>query len=183
LSDRLLGHSWGGMLAIKYAVVHPGNVDSMILIGNGHLKDTELKAHLANMRTRVIELMQQGIIDRKLERHSDIYPAFLSDPRFKPPYDLLPDLNEPIQDLTLEAIAGYDLTNDLARIRKKTLILFGEDDPVGLDVAEATKAALSGAQVELVVIKDCGHYWQEKPEEFLARIRVFLISGSNLSGS
>lgn len=178
ISFHLLGHSWGGMLALKYTVVHPDKVDSMILIGNGHLKDTELKAYLANMRTRVIELMQQGIIDGKLERHSDIYPAFLSDPHFKPPYDLMPDLNEPIQNLTFQAIAGYDLTNDLARIRKNILILFGEDDPVGLDVAEATKAALSGAQVELVVIKECGHYWQEKPEEFLARIRAFLIPGS-----
>lgn len=176
-SFHILGHSWGGMLALKYAVVHPDKVDSLILIGNGPLKDSEFKAFLVKMRTRVIELIRQGIIDGKLERHSDIYPAYLSDPRYKPPFDLIPDLNEPVQNLTFQAIAGYDLTNDLPRIHKRVLILWGADDPVGLDVAESTKTALSGAQVELVVIKDCGHFWQEKPQEFLARIRAFLFPG------
>ena len=177
-SFHVLGHSWGGILALKYALVHPDKVDSLILIGNGPLKDSELKVFLGKMRTRVIELIRQGIIDGKLERHSDIYPAYLSDPHYKPPFDLIPDLNEPVQNLTFQAIAGYDLTNDLPRIHKRILILWGADDPVGLDVAKATKTALSGAQVELVVIKDCGHFWQERPEEFLARIRAFLISGS-----
>jgi len=177
-SFHVLGHSWGGILALQYALVHPDKVDSLILIGNGPIKDSELKAFLVKMRMRVIELIQQGIIDAKLERHSDIYPAYLSNPRYKPPFDLIPDLNEPVQNLTFQAIAGYDLTNDLPRIHKRVMLLWGADDPVGLDVAEATKTALSGAQVELVVIKECGHFWQEKPREFLARIRAFLIPGS-----
>ena len=35
--DRLvlLGHSWGGMLAMAYAVAHPERVDRLILIGSG----------------------------------------------------------------------------------------------------------------------------------------------------
>jgi proline iminopeptidase len=174
-SFHILGHSWGGILALKYAVVHPDRVDSLILIGNGPIKDSELKASLGRIRERVIELIEQGIIDAKLERHSDIYHAYLSDPRFKPPFDLIPDLNEPVMNLTFQAITGYDLTNDLPRIHKKILLLWGADDPVGLDAAEATKTALSGAQVELVVIEECGHFWQEKPQEFLTRIRAFLI--------
>lgn len=173
-SFHLLGHSWGGLLALKYAVAYPDKVDSLILIGSAPLKDSELKAFLDKMRTHVIELMKQGIIDEKLERHSDIYPAYLSDPRFVPPFELITDLNEPVQNITFQAIEGYDLTKDLRRIEKRVLILWGEDDPVGLDVAEATKAALSRSQVELVVIEECGHFWQEKPEEFLSRISAFL---------
>jgi pimeloyl-ACP methyl ester carboxylesterase len=177
-SFHILGHSWGGILALKYAVAHPDKVDSLILIGNGPIKDSELKAFLGKIRERVIELIKQGIIDGKLERHSDIYPAYLSNPRFKPPFDLIPDLNEPVMNLTFQAITGYDLTNDLPRIHKKIMLLWGADDPVGLDVAEDTKTALSGAQVELVVIKECGHFWQEKPQEFLTRIRAFLINSN-----
>lgn len=158
-SFHVLGHSWGGILALKYAIVHSENVESLILIGNGPIKDSKLKVFLLEIRKRVIQLVQQGIIDEKLERHSDIYPAYLSDPFFKPPYDLIPDLNEPIQNLTFLANSGYDLTNDLPRIHKRILILWGEDDPVGMSVAEATKTALSGARVELVVIEDCGHFW------------------------
>jgi len=177
-SIHVLGHSWGGILALKYAVVHPDKVDSLILIGNGPIKDSELKAFLGRMRVRVIELIQQGVIDGKLERHSDIYPAYLSNPHFKPPFDLIPDLNEPVQNLTFQAIAGYDMTNDLSQIHKRILLLWGADDPIGLDVAEDTKTALSRAQVEMVVIKECGHFWHEKPHEFLSRINAFLITGS-----
>jgi pimeloyl-ACP methyl ester carboxylesterase len=176
-SLHLLGHSWGGILALKYTLVHPDMVDSLILIGNGPIKDSELKVFLGKIRERVIELIRLGIIDGKLERHSDIYPAYLSNPYFKPPFDLIPDLNEPVMNLTFQAITGYDLTNDLLQIHKRIMILWGEDDPVGLDVARTTKAALSRAQVELVVIKECGHFWQEKPREFLTRIRAFLFPG------
>lgn len=31
----LVGHSWGGMLAMAYAVAHPDRVDRLILIGSG----------------------------------------------------------------------------------------------------------------------------------------------------
>jgi proline iminopeptidase len=178
-SFHVLGHSWGGILALKYAVVYPEKVDSLILIGNGPIKDSELKASLDKIRERVIKLIRQGIIDGKLERHSDIYPAYLSDPFFEPPFDLIPDLNETVQNMTFQAIEGYDLTNDLLRLQKRILILWGEDDPIDLGVAEATKTALSKAQVELVVIKDCGHFWQEKPEEFLIYIRTFFNPNQN----
>ena len=174
-SFSILGHSWGGILALKYALAFPDRVDSLILIGNGPLKDAGLKEYLGKMRKRVIELMQLGVIDRKLERHADIYPAYFSDPRFKPQVELLPDLNEQVMNMTLEAAAGYDLTDDLSRINKRALILWGMDDPIGLDVATATKTALSGARVELIVIKGCGHFWQEKPQEFMDHIRAFLL--------
>jgi proline iminopeptidase len=174
-SFHILGHSWGSIQALKYTLVHPDNVDSLILIGNGPIKDSELKVFLGKIRERVIELIHQGIIDGKLERHSDIYPAYLSNPRFKPPFDLIPDLNEPVMNLTFQAITGYDLTNDLPQFHEKIMILWGEDDPANLDVAKATKAALTGAQVELIVIEECGHFWQERPQEFLAHIRAFLI--------
>jgi pimeloyl-ACP methyl ester carboxylesterase len=44
------------------------------------------------------------------------------------------------------------------------------DEPRG----EATRDALSNAQVEFVVLEDCGHFWQECPDEFFPRVRSFL---------
>ncbi len=173
-SFTLLGHSWGGMLALKYAAAYPTRVDSLILIGSGPIRDSDFKAFLAKMRKRVVELIRQGVIDPKLERHADIYPAYLSDPRFKPHADLLTDLNERVQNLTMEAIGGYDLTNDMAGINQRVLLLWGADDPLGLDSIAATKAALSLARTELVVIQGCGHFWQEKPREFLQSIQAFM---------
>ncbi|MBN1939194.1 MAG: alpha/beta fold hydrolase [Candidatus Aminicenantes bacterium] len=173
-SFHLLGHSWGGVLALKYAAVHPGRVDSIILIGSGPLRHDEFMEAIANIRKRVIELMKAGVIDPKLPRHSDIYPAYLSDPRFKPKTELISDLDEQVQNITLEAVKEYDLRTEAAKIDKRVLILWGRDDVVGLDIAEKTRAALSAARVELSVIEHCGHYWQEQPEEYFSRIRRFL---------
>lgn len=178
-SFHLLGHSWGGILALRYATVHPDRVRSLILIGSGPITHQGLVRFLAKIRARVIELMQAGVIDRKLERHSDIFPAYLSNPRFKPSVELLTDLNEPVQNLTFEAIAGYDLTNDLAGLKKRVLMLWGMDDPIGLDIAEEIKAALPAAEVTLIRIEGCGHFWQEKPEGFMKGIREFLSSSSS----
>lgn len=178
-SFHLLGHSWGGVLALKYAAVHPDRVDSLILIGNGPLRHSRFMEVIAQIRKRVIELMHLGLIDPKLPRHSDIYPAYFSDPRFKPNRELITDLDEQIENLTLETIAGFDLHEEAAGINKNVLILWGRDDPVRLDVAEDTKAALSGCHVELVVIEKCGHYWHERPEEFYKRILAFILGPSS----
>jgi len=182
-SFHLLGHSWGGILALRYATVHPDRVRSLILIGSGPITHQGLVRYLAKIRARVIELMQAGVIDRKLERHSDIYPAYLSNPRFKPSVELLPDLNEPVQNLTFEAVAGYDLTKDLAGLKKRVLMLWGVDDPVGLDIAEEIKAALPAAEVKLIRIEGCGHFWQEKPEGFINGIREFGLPPSKASST
>jgi len=54
--DRLLlvGHSWGGMLAMAYAAAHPDRVDRLILIGSGGptLEFTEWFGDNINMRLR-----------------------------------------------------------------------------------------------------------------------------------
>jgi pimeloyl-ACP methyl ester carboxylesterase len=63
---------------------------------------------------------------------------------------------------------------DYDTLDHRVLILWGEDDPFGLPVGEATRDALSAAQVEFVVIPNRGHFWQECPDAFFARVRAFL---------
>ena len=52
--------------------------------------------------------------------------------------------------------------------------MFGEGDPAGRPLAQATVDALSNADVEFVVIEGCGHFWQEQPEPFYAHVADFL---------
>jgi len=52
-------------------------------------------------------------------------------------------------------------------------VLWGEDDPFGLALAEATVSALSG-EIDLVVLDACGHYWHECPQEFFSQVLSFL---------
>jgi hypothetical protein len=39
---------------------------------------------------------------------------------------------------------------------------------------DATSHTLVAAELEIVLLKDCGHYWHECPDEALAQVRAFL---------
>ena len=53
-----------------------------------------------------------------------------------------------VEQLTWSAVGEYDITTEVAKLDHPVLMLWGEDDPFGLPMAEATKTALSAAEVE-----------------------------------
>ena len=82
-------------------------------------------------------------------------------------------IDETANRLTMSALGDYDFTPEVAKLDHPVLVLWGEDDPYGLPMGETTRDALSTAQVEFVVLRECGHFWQECPDEFFSRIRAF----------
>ena len=54
------------------------------------------------------------------------------------------------------------------------LLLWGEGDPFGVQVAQATQDALVNAEVEFVLLEGCGHFWHECPDQVYSRVRAFL---------
>lgn len=177
---HLLGHSWGGVVAMYYATVFPEYVDAIVLMGSGPPNIEGLRLAQRHFQERIVELTRQGLIPEDLSsvgatQVRGILPAYFSDPGFEPPAEILDmTFSQAVSDLTLSALGQYDLTEEVARLDHRVLILFGEDDPFDLSMAEATRDALSAAQVEFVVLEQCGHFWQECPDGFYAAVRSFL---------
>jgi len=177
---HLLGHSWGGIVAMRYATVHPQHVRSIILMGSGPPSALAVQAGQASLGQRIGELQRQGVIAAELptgptQLMEAILPAYFSDPNFKIPDELRETpFNETVYQQTLSTLGNWDFTSEVAKLSHQVLMLWGEDDPFGLPMAEATKNALSSARVEFVVLKGCGHYWHENPGEFFSRVRAFL---------
>ena len=67
-----------------------------------------------------------------------------------------------------------DLTNDFGKIATSVLAFLGEDDPFGVELGKETVSALSAAKTEFVVLKKCGHFWQECPDAFFTKMKQFL---------
>ena len=176
-ADRviIMGHSWGGVVALRYATVHPDRVQSIVLMGSGPPSLEAARAGQLSRAQRIAELQREGIIPEAISSVLDILPAYFSDPRFELP-DELGNLhyNETAERLTWSALGEYDFTSEVGRLEHRALMVWGQDDPFGLSMAEATRSALSNADVELVVLKDCGHFWQECADHFFAAIRTFL---------
>ncbi len=178
---HLLGHSWGGLVAIDYATRYQDKVSSLILASS---YPPTYQANLKGMerhRQRIAELQEAGQIMDPLPGGSislmdATLPAHFSDPTFELPYGdvLAPSHNYQASDNTWEAMRGYDLTTSLSTLNLSTLILWGEDDSFGLPTADATWDSLAAADVQFNLLVDCGHYWHECPEAFYSLVKSFL---------
>jgi len=174
-SVHLLAHSWGGLVALRYAAAHPPKVRSIILMGSGVLTPEAAQAGQRNKAQRIAALQEQGVIPQPLTSLTDILPAYFSDPNFDMPDELKNmHYNPTVEQMTWAALGNYDFAAGLDRLAHPVLVLWGEDDPFGMAYVEATKRALSAATVEIVVLEKCGHYWHECPDEFFSHVRVFL---------
>jgi len=180
---HLLGHYWGAMVALKYASLYPENVGSIVIYGAAP-PTVEWAVHFSiQMEERLKKLIETGVIDLEdLTRDSpewfrEVLRAYFSSPDFwfsaiergEPP-----EGNDNVNRLTFQAMGAFDLREDFAKVSHPVLILFGEDDPGGRPLAQATVDALSNADVELIIMEKCGHFWQEQPEEFYRRVAAFL---------
>jgi pimeloyl-ACP methyl ester carboxylesterase len=171
----LLGHSWGGVLALRYAVAYPERVSSIILAGSGVLTPEANQSAQESKAQRILALQEQGIIPQTIQSLADLLPAHFSDPRFVMPSELQGMYLDPVvEQQTWEALQDDDFGAELDALDQSILILWGEDDPFGMAYVEAARRALTIAKLEVVLLDICGHYWHECPDAFVEHVRTFL---------
>ena len=181
----LFGHSWGGIVAMRYATQYPEHVRLIVLMGSGPPTRAQTLQCQDALVQRIIALAQQGIIlenppPGSTQAERGYLPAYFSDPSFWFSADdpgsgpIIDERTTQINDLTWAANDDYDLTADLAGLNHPVLILWGDDDPVRRISSPAIIAALSNATLETVVLLHCGHFWHECPDQFFPLVRNFL---------
>jgi proline iminopeptidase len=172
---HLLGHCWGGLVAVRYATIHPDRVSSLVLWGGGWPSSEIISTGQYNLALRQAALQREGIIPARPTAFEQILPVFLADPHFELPDEFRQSEYSPkVEEETKSALGEFDLTAKVARLSHPLLFLWGEHDPFGLETAEATRNTFSAAQVEFVVIEECGHLWHECPDAFFSQVRTFL---------
>jgi len=173
----LFGHSWGGLVAQRYAIAHPDRVRSIVLMGSGAPSMESMRAANEHKVQRIAELQQQGIIPTQINSIDDMLPSYYADPHFDMPAELR-DLyyNSTAEQQTWAEVGNYDFAADVATLTQPILLLWGDGDPFGMQMAKATQDALLNAKVEFALLENCGHFWQECPDQFYPRVRAFLES-------
>jgi len=181
----LFGHSWGGIVAQSYATLYPEHVASIIMMGSGPPTREKVLECQQALVERIRTLMQQGILSENPEPGSPAAEkgyllAYFSDPNFWFSADdpgrapLVDERTTRVNDLTWAANVNFDLIADLAGLKQRVLNLWGEADPVRPVASPEIITALSNADLETVVLSNCGHFWQECPEQFFTTVRAFL---------
>jgi pimeloyl-ACP methyl ester carboxylesterase len=173
----LVGHSWGGHLAMHVAAAHPERLLGLIVLdGLGAVGDggtaalgPNLTALLSDdVRARVDELDAKG--DRgeaseaeNREQMQLVWPYYFADPSSAPP---MPEFRfHPYGAVTWASIMEHfersTLERGLPAFDKPTLVVHGERSPIPLVEAERTAALMPQAQL---AVNRHGHWpWLEEP--------------------
>jgi proline iminopeptidase len=199
-SVAILGHSWGGVLAMEYATRHPDRVSHLILLDTApasHDDSLLLREHFRRLRPpsdaermqtlSSSDLYQQGDFDVEAEYYRIHFGLTLHDRQ---------QLEQVVERLrthfTQESVliaraiehrlydetwlsADYDLLPKLRSLAIPTLVLHGEEDFIPIELAAHIAEAIPGAL--LSVLPGCGHFaYLQQPDLVAERITAFLSS-------
>jgi proline iminopeptidase len=193
----VLGHSWGAVLALEYAVRHPQRVSHLILMNPAPASAVDSrqfrKERLAAMGADLDRLRAAAATDGYRAGDPDAVAAYyrihfkaaLARPgdyerlmaRMRPSFSSREAILKArhIEDRLMAdtwSADGYDVLSRLRSVTIPALVIWGDHDFIPAFVSEHIARALPASR--LVTMKECGHFaYLECPEPVHAAIAEF----------
>ncbi len=197
-SAAVLGHSWGGVLALEYAIRHPGRVSHLILMNTAPASRDDymlLRQEMPRKRTAAdVEKLQalssearyqEGDPDAVAEYYRIHFSATVRQPehlervierlRLSFTKEGILRTRETQERLMSETwlSSGYNLLPQLERLSIATLVMHGEYDFIPVECAAHIAQAIPGARC--VLLRGCGHFsYLECQDEVRKEVADFL---------
>lgn len=188
----LLGHSWGGFLAMKYAIFHPKSVDRLILANSMSGSSSEFELFFKECAKRMLPYQTkiQKILDSKEFAEKDpntvekyykiIFSTYCHEAKSIDSLNLKMSSTAAINGSKVYDILRasvflkpYNLHPQLQKLNISTLIIHGDSDPIPCFSAESLHQSIKGSKY--VLIKNCGHFpYVEDAQAFFGAINKFL---------
>jgi proline iminopeptidase len=188
----LIGHAWGGHMAMHIAVAHPERVTGLILLETlGAVPDGGSTELVANMVARLtpderaeldtlVARQKAGDHDPNLmgKLYMTLWPSYSNIHGNVLPFHSL-RLEIPLEGepTTLDSVAAHFAAGTLERglpgLDLPALLIHGAGDPMPMSATTDAAALIRGAGVE--VIEEAGHFpWLERPGEVRRIVSAFL---------
>ncbi len=187
----LLGHSWGSMLAVRYAIQYPENVSNLILVSPAAMSSADVRetSRLINQKFEpMANIRRNELIESTAFKQGEpdalaqLYKIGFSQNMLKP--EKVDSLNIYVPEdyrarnswmKTLYSdLYDYDLYPQLKKIKLPTLILEGSGD-VGVPQSLKISNTIPGSKY--ILIKESGHFpFLENNSDFTTAIRNFIRS-------
>jgi proline iminopeptidase len=193
----VVGYSWGGLLALLYAIeaaagrvqtkpirlalIDPAPVNhaSRVAFEQEFLR-RQAGPEVAAMRQ---ELAASGLRERDPQAYRQrafelSVAGYFADPRRA--RDLTPfRVTSRVQQSIWNSLGKYDLAPALGTVRMPVFVAHGRQDPIPLTSSEAIARALG---THCLVLEDCGHVpYVEQPEQLFPPLLAFLREPAPLS--
>jgi pimeloyl-ACP methyl ester carboxylesterase len=178
----VIGHSWGGHLALHLAVTHPERLLGIVCVDTLGADSDVLEEYRQNFRSRTSaeewvrieeldarsEDAEASVPEREraaLECHHLLWPHYFADPGVAG-RDYLDRYGVECAEQTFASVKKHfergTLADGLPSVRMPALFVHGEDDPLPVRCSTETAARMQDATIELV--PHCGHFpWLERP--------------------
>jgi proline iminopeptidase len=179
---HLLGHSFGGMVALSYLGRYPEHVASMILVGTGVSDKGVMQRSGARLASRISELQKAGLIPDPIpkeascsEKFAAVGPAYLADPKRPMPEAMTRRTCDGSgRSSVLFSFIDTAYGPGVETATTPVLVLYGDHDPFGPEPSRHASSILKHAHVEVAELPACGHLgWLECEDAFLARVQSF----------
>ena len=157
----IVGHSFGGAVAVKLALLHPESVFKLILISASAVRQPRRQIILIKkiadfLKPLLPEKLRKLIL--KLLGYDKTDYAQIENPKLKE---------------TFKNVISEDLSPYFSLVKMPTLVIWGENDAI-TPIAEGELIAKSIPGAKFGIIKNAGHFpFLENPNEFIKLIREF----------
>jgi len=198
-SAAILGHSWGAVLALEYALRHPDRVSHLILMNPAPasaadvpiLRRFYLQKLGPDMARQVAIVKSAAYLEGDPEAVSARYRI-----HFRPALARLEDYEKlmatmkagfvsqgkdgivkarAVEDRLMQDTwerTGYDLMPKLTALKMPSLVIWGDHDFIPIEIATHIAGAIPNAR--LVTLKDCGHFaYMECPSDVRTALSGF----------
>jgi pimeloyl-ACP methyl ester carboxylesterase len=186
----IVGYSWGGLLAILYAIETaagrlPAKPARLVLIDPAPItrryrEEFEAEFNKRQQGDRIRRMREQLAASGLQEMDRDSYrqrafelsvAGYFADPERAA--DLTPfRVIGKVQKSIWDSLGDYDLRDALAAVRCPAIVVHGSEDPIPLESSRVTAAALGARFVQL---DGSGHVpYVEQPERLFPALEAFL---------
>jgi proline iminopeptidase len=189
---HLVGSSWGGLLAIAYALKYQKNLRSLVTVGgiaSVPLTIEEMERLRSQLPPETVETMHKyedlgdyenpeymQAVEGFYKKHLCRLPEWPKELLYtfehisRPVYNTM---NGPNEFLIIGTIHYWDVTNQLPKIKVPTLVTGGKYDEVTPKVARSIHKGIRKSK--LVIFPNSSHlpFWEER-ENFMSVVREFV---------
>jgi proline iminopeptidase len=188
----VLGHSWGAMLAMQYAIKYSQNLSALVLVEsisadfNGHNAFIKECAKRTRKISKEIDSITNSLEFKKgdpkfvTKFYKIILETYLYDPKKIDEISLVFEPFSAANGFKVYDIfdknflkSNFNIFSALKNLSVPTLIIHGESDPIPLESAKQINSAITGSK--LIILKKCGHFpFVEQSENFFSLLEEFL---------